>query len=161
MAEQIFEAPKTSGQIREIAITKTDFEADPSIVVVTERGNLGEYDGSLGVFHPEGAMAVEDFLEGETCRWAFFHAEFQYIIKGKAKMTYTLAPWHDDVKSIIVGTGDAYMIPTGADITWEVFPGAPFRKLCVTMPAEPMYQTVPLKKVVPYAEYYKNKKGTK
>jgi hypothetical protein len=132
---------------REILKVKVEVEGDPTVVTNTVRGRLGGFPIEKAIAHPECIMAVEDFFAGDTIRWAFHHAEFQYILKGKAELVYTLPPWHDEQKTLKVQTGDAYLIPNGADITFKIDKGAPFRKMCVVMPAEMGYFEVPPKDV--------------
>lgn len=138
--EEFLPEPKKSTDYDEIVKVKVDPDADITIVVHTERGDLEYPPFDSLISHPEGDMVIEDFPAGRTTRWCFWHAEFQYILKGTAEMTYTLLPYHDEVKTMIAGPGDAYLVPKGADITWKVLPGDGFRKLCVTMPADPAYR---------------------
>jgi len=134
--------------IREILKVHIDPEANPAVMIKTLRGNIGQFPLEKGIFHPDGFMAVEDLFAGETLRWMMQHAEFQYILKGKAEFIYSLAPWYDEEKTMTVVEGDAVLLPAGADITFKVAPGAPFRRICVIMPAQMSYLEVPPKNVV-------------
>lgn len=136
-----------SESIREILKVKVDPDREPTVATISVNGRLGGFPPDTAIIHPEGMMAVEDFFAGDTIRWPFPHAEFQYILKGKAELTYTLAPWHDEEKTLTVEPGDAYMIPNGAVVTFKIAPGDNFRKLCVVMPAFMAYMEVPPKKV--------------
>ena len=98
----------------------------------TVRGTLY---GKFYINEPSGFVCIEDFGAGETCRWAFFHDEFHYILEGEADLTYSMPPLHLEKKSAHVKAGQFYMIPAGAEIEWKVAPGSPYRKLCVGMPA--------------------------
>ena len=135
--------------IREILKVKVDPNRSPTHVTKTVPGDLPGFPADTAIFHPEGMMAIEDFKAGDTIRWTFPHPEFQYVLKGKAELVYTLAPWYDEEKTLSVNTGDAYLIPNGADVTFKIAPGEPFRKLCVVMPAYMKYLEVPPKNVVP------------
>ena len=129
--------------IREILKVKVDPTIEPTVVTKSVRGNLGGFPPETVIFHPECIMAIEDFFDGDTIRWAFHHAEFQYVLKGKAELMYTLAPWHDEQKTITVQQGDAYLIPTGADVIFKIEKSSPLRRMCVVMPAEMSYVEVP------------------
>ena len=76
------------------------------------------------------------------------HAEFNYVLKGKAEFIYSLPPWYQEEKTMTVEEGDAFLLPNGTDITFKVAPGAPFRRLCVSMPAQMSYLEIPPKNVV-------------
>jgi len=135
--------------IREILKVKVDPECNPTHITRTVRGDLFSFPPDTVIFHPEGMMAIEDFKAGESIRWAFAHAEFQYVLKGQAKLTYSLSPWHDEQKTLSVVPGDAYLIPNGADVTFSVAPGDPLRRMCVVMPSYMQYVEIPPKKVIP------------
>ena len=133
----------------EIPKVKVDPERTPTHVTKTLRGELGGFPADTGIFHPEGMMAIEDFKAGDTIRWTFPHPEFQYVLKGKAELTYMLPPWYDEEKTLTVETGDAYLIPNGADVVFKIAPGEPLRKLCMVMPPYSKYVEAPPKNVVP------------
>ena len=133
---------RMSAPIRELLKVKVDPESGPTRLTKTERGNLGGSPPDRTIYHPEGIMSIEDFFAGDIIQWSFHHAEFQYILKGNAELVYTLPPWHDEKKTMTVSTGDAFLIPKGADVTFSIGSGAPLRKLCVVMPAEMSYVEV-------------------
>jgi uncharacterized cupin superfamily protein len=126
-------------EVKEISKIKIDPEAKVKRIVKTLRGDL---HFSCELVTPQGMLAVEDFASGETIRWIFFHDEWHYILKGKAELTYSLPPWHDEQKTMTVEAGEAYFIPCGADITFKIVSKEPYRKMLVVMPPELMYKTV-------------------
>jgi hypothetical protein len=130
---------KKASEIREILKVHVDPDRGPSKIIDTPSGSFTALPPEHDIFHPEGIMAIEDSLPSPNKRWTFFHTEFHYILKGKAEITYTLPPWHDEEKTMTVEAGDAYLIPSGADFKWNIFPGEPLRKMCVVMPAQPSY----------------------
>jgi hypothetical protein len=135
--------------IREILKVKVDPNRNPTHVTKTVRGDLPGFPADTTIFHPEGMMAIEDFKAGDTIRWTFPHAEFQYVLKGKAELVYILPPWYDEEKTLSMETGEACLIPNGADVTFKIAPGEPLRKLCVVMPAYMKYLETPPKNIVP------------
>lgn len=89
---------------------------------------------------PEGAVVVEDFPPETTFWWAYWYDEVQYILGGKADITYTLPASRFSVeKTMTVETGDCYIIPSGARLTFKVAPGGPLKKFCVMMPGPRLY----------------------
>jgi quercetin dioxygenase-like cupin family protein len=83
---------------------------------------------------PEASVACEDFAAGSTVHWFFDYTEAQYILSGKAEITYRLAPLYVEEKTFTAEAGDAYVIPKGAIIEFKIDPSGPFRKFCVIMP---------------------------
>ena len=99
----------------------------------TKRGTL-TYIGD-SIWYKEGVVLLENFIAGETMRWTFWFDEVHYILAGKAEVSYLLPASRFSVqKHMKVQAGDAYLIPTGADMTWKVDPSGPLTKLCVIMP---------------------------
>ena len=130
---------KKASEIREILKVTVDPDAEPTVVVKTPSGSFTQFPPEMGIFHPEGTMALEDSLPSPNKQWFFSHSEFHYILKGTADITYTLAPWHDVEKTMSIKAGDAYLIPKGTIFKWNIHPGEPLRKMCLIMPAEPLY----------------------
>ncbi len=126
--------------MKEIAKVHIDRDAPATRRIVTLRGNL--YPIGKPLVTPHGTGAVEDFGAGETVRWQFWHAEAHYILDGTAAVRYSLPPWFDEEQQMTVETGDLYIIPPGADVTWTVTSSAPLRKLCVILPLESLYQEI-------------------
>ena len=126
----------------EIIKKKIDADTPPTHVFETEFGNL--YMG-VNVPSPEALVAIEDFAAGDTLRWRFWHTEVHFILKGKAEITYTLGPWHDEKKTFSIEAGDCYVIPRAAELEFKVSPEGPLRKFCVVMPKDPIYDIRPKK----------------
>ena len=130
---------KKVSEIREILKVHVDPDRGPSKIINTPSGSFTAIAPEHDIFHPEGIMAIEDSLPAKDKRWTFFHTEFHYILKGEADISYTLPPWHDEEKTMHVKAGDAYLIPKGTEFMWNIYPEEPFRKMCVVMPAQPLY----------------------
>ena len=79
-------------------------------------------------------LGYESFAPGATVNWAFWHDEVHYITRGTAKATYTLAPNHRKIITKTFTKGDAYLIPNGARVRFEVGPDEPYLHFCVIMP---------------------------
>jgi ethanolamine utilization protein EutQ (cupin superfamily) len=90
----------------------------------------------IAVFNdePGGTTGVEDFRRGEEVEWSFYHDEVQYILKGKAEITYSLPPVHRRWYKTSAEEGCVYLIPRGARVKFKVIGDEPYRHLFVVMP---------------------------
>jgi hypothetical protein len=90
----------------------------------------------IAVFNdePGGTTGVEDFRPGDEVEWNFFHDEVQYILKGKAEITYSLPPIHRKWYKTSAEEGSVYLIPRGARVKFKVIGNDPYRHLFVVMP---------------------------
>jgi uncharacterized cupin superfamily protein len=144
----VFGGEKEVSKFREIRKVRINPDAEPTYVVRWLRGAAAEYPSEMGIFHPEGMMAIEDFLAGETTFWSFWHPEFHLVLKGTCEITYCLAPWYDEEHTITVGPGDAYILPNGANVTFKVSPEGPMRHMCVVMPRQNLYGMLRPKNII-------------
>ena len=83
---------------------------------------------------PGGTTGVEDFRPGDEVEWNFYHDEVQYILKGKAEMTYSLPPLHRKWYKTSAEEGCVYLIPRGARVKFKVIGNDPYRHLFVVLP---------------------------
>lgn len=112
---------------------------DEQIEVRSLRGTWAVHPSVI--WKPEALVALESFPAGKTTRYMFWHNEVQYIVEGKAELTYSLPITRFSVeKKLVVQKGDAYVIPCGADIKFAVDPSGPLQKLCVAMPGPARYR---------------------
>lgn len=81
-----------------------------------------------------GTLAYELFAAGSTVNWAFWHDEVHVVMRGEAKITYTLGPNHRKQVTKTFRKGDTYLIPNGARVRFEVARGEPYLHVCVIMP---------------------------
>jgi mannose-6-phosphate isomerase-like protein (cupin superfamily) len=133
--------------IDKIPVVKIDLEAKVEKFYELREGKAYRLEG--GLFDPLATCCIEDFGPGETFGpWSFWHDELQWITKGKAEITYTLPPWHDEEKHMTCEAGDVYAIPCGARLTFKVVSKEPYRHFSVIMPQEDLYRQVQPKKVV-------------
>ncbi|MFC2032467.1 cupin domain-containing protein [Chloroflexota bacterium] len=131
--------------LTEMPFMKFDPDQEPDVRVETLSGIYLGFRKNV-IRSANGSCALEDFLPGETMFWFFPNDEIQYIVKGKAEVTYSLAGTsHTEQKTMMVEPGDCYLIPRGARVTWKVVPGDPLRHLCFLMPGGPPTQRVPCK----------------
>ena len=144
----VFGGEKSSSNYRELLKVSVNPDEKPTYVVRWLKGGAAEYPAEKGIFHPEGMMAIEDFLPGETSFWTFFHPEFHYVLKGRCEITYLLPPWYDEEKTLIAEPGDAYLLPTGSNVTFKVISEEAFRHMCVVMPRQMLYGAVRPKTIV-------------
>jgi len=118
----------------EIPFIKVNPDEAPDQKIRTVSGDIYP-NTKQTMFWEEALVSVEDFPAGETVSWFFPEPEVQYILRGKAELTYSLgATSHTEQKQITVKEGDCYIIPAAARLTWNVDPGGPLRKFCVVMP---------------------------
>ncbi len=129
--------------LTEIPFMKFDPDQKPDLRVETQSGVFLAFTKNY-IRMANGRSGLEDFLPGETMFWFFPHEEIQYIVKGRAEMTYSLAGTsHTEQKTMTVEPGDCYLIPRGARVTWKVAPGDPLRHLFFIMPGTPPTQRKP------------------
>jgi mannose-6-phosphate isomerase-like protein (cupin superfamily) len=81
-----------------------------------------------------GTLAYESFAPGSTVNWAFWHDEVHVIMRGEAKVTYTLGPNHRKQVTKTFRKGDTYLIPNGARVRFEIGQKEPYMHVCVIMP---------------------------
>lgn len=93
------------------------------------------------IWKPEGLVALEAFPAGKVTKYTFWHNEVQYIVSGRAELRYVLPITRYSVKkSMNVVPGDAYIIPCGADVEFDVDASGPLVRFCVAMPGPPRYR---------------------
>lgn len=79
-------------------------------------------------------IAYESFAAGSTVNWAFWHDEVHVVTGGEAEVTYTLGPNHRKQVVKRFGAGDAYLIPNGARVRFDIVSEGPYLHVCVIMP---------------------------
>ena len=82
---------------------------------------------------PRAVVAHEVFLPNTTVDWAFWHDEVHIVTRGRAEVTYTLAPNHRKQVSKTLQAGDTYLIPDGARVRFDIG-DEPYIHICVIMP---------------------------
>lgn len=97
-------------------------------------GDVERFQVRFVVNDPRGAIAHEAFAAGSVVNWAFWHDEVHYVTRGEATVTYTLAPNHRKQVTRHCQAGDAYVIPDGARVRFEIGDDEPFVHVCVIMP---------------------------
>ncbi len=83
---------------------------------------------------PEASVSRLDYAAGSIRKWFFDFSEVQYILGGKAEITYRLAPLYIEEKNFTAEAGDVYVIPKGAIMQFKVDPSGPYKILCIVMP---------------------------
>jgi mannose-6-phosphate isomerase-like protein (cupin superfamily) len=78
-------------------------------------------------------IAHEAFPPNTVVNWAFWHDEVHIVTRGKAEVTYTLAPNHRKQVTKTFQAGDTYVIPDGARVRFEI-KDEPYVHICVIMP---------------------------
>jgi len=118
----------------EIPIMRVNLNQSPDQKIKTISGNFYP-NTEQTMTYEEAYVSVEDFGAGEDFSWFFPEPEIQYILKGKAEMTYSLgATSHTETKTVMLQEGDCYIIPAAARCRWKVDPAGPLRKFVVMMP---------------------------
>ena len=123
-----------------IGDTIPKMKVDPEAPQTEVWCHRGIWSHGPGISCRGGAVNQENFPAGKTTHFVFWYDEVQYILDGKAELTYTL--WQNRFtveKKMTVEKGDIYIIPKGADIHFKVDPSGPLKKLCVMMPAPDDY----------------------
>ena len=113
---------------------------DKQIEVTSLRGTWSVHPDLL--WKPEALCHLQSFHAGKTTRYIFWHTEVQFVVEGKAQLSYSLPITRFSVeKTMTVEKWDAYVIPCGADIKFEVDPSGPLYTFCVAMPGPPRYRS--------------------
>ena len=89
---------------------------------------------NCGIDEPSCQINFEDWLPGPDIWWSMNHDEVQYVTKGRAEITYWLAPLMQETGTVIAEPGCIYLLPRGARIRWRVLGDEPFRHLCICYP---------------------------
>lgn len=82
---------------------------------------------------PRATIAHESFLPNTTVHWAFWHDEVHVVTRGHADVTFTLPPNHRKQVTRRFEAGDAYLIPDGARVRFDIG-DEPYIHVCVIMP---------------------------
>jgi hypothetical protein len=83
---------------------------------------------------PEASISREDSPAGSIIRWFFDYTVVQFILGGRAEITYRLPPLYLEEKTFTAGVWDAYVIPKGTSVEFKIDPSGPYKKLCVIIP---------------------------
>lgn len=111
------------------------FKVDPGKMQPTHIATRGAtFDIAVFNDEPGATTGVEDFRSGDEVEWSFYHDEVQYILKGKAEITYSLPPLHRRWYQTEASEGCVYLIPRGARVKFKVIGDEPYRHLFVVMP---------------------------
>jgi len=124
-------APAFPFQYSDLKVFKVDPKDMKPISIETRGVTL-----DLAVYNdePGGSTGIEDFRVGDVVEWNFHHDEVQYIVKGKAELTYSLPPLHRRWYTTTAEEGCIYLIPRGARVKFKVIGDEPYRHLWVVMP---------------------------
>ena len=115
-------------------IPKGKITADTPVEKVLETPYGKLYRSGERVWAREGSACREDFGPGSVVWWSFWHAEFHYILEGKAEVIYKKQPLYLEEGKMTIGPGSAYFILPGTIMEWKVDRSGPLKKLCVLMP---------------------------
>lgn len=107
--------------------------SDPQMFGGSRVGDTETFQVEFLVNDPRGTIAHEAFPAGSTVNWAFWHDEVHVVTRGQARVTYTLGPNHRKQVEKTFQAGDAYLIPAGARVRFEIGE-EPYVHVCVIMP---------------------------
>lgn len=89
---------------------------------------------NTGIDEPTTQINYEDFYQGQPITWSMPHDEVQYVISGRAEITFHLPPLMQESGKVVAEPGCVYLLPQGARIVWNVLSDEPFRHLCICYP---------------------------
>jgi quercetin dioxygenase-like cupin family protein len=89
---------------------------------------------NTGINEPACQINYEDFIKGTDIVWTLAHDEVQYVVSGRAEITYHLPPLMLESGVEVAEPGSIYYLPRGCRVVWKVLSDEPFRHLCVTYP---------------------------
>lgn len=96
-------------------------------------GDEERFQVEFAINDHRATIAHEAFLANSTVHWAFWHDEVHIITGGTADVTYTLPPNHRKQVKKTFRAGDAYLIPDGARVRFDIG-DEPYVHICVIMP---------------------------
>ena len=103
------------------------------------RGTIAVYADFI--WKPEALVSLISIPPESTFHWVYTAEEVQFILGGKAELTYsTLCNRYTTEKKMTVEKGDAYLLPRGADVTFETDSSGPLQIFNVVMPAYHAYK---------------------
>ncbi|MEL7030214.1 MAG: hypothetical protein AAGL49_13650, partial [Pseudomonadota bacterium] len=71
---------------------------------------------NTGIDEPCTQINYEDFYKGQAITWSMPHDEVQYVVSGRAEITYFLPPLMQESGKAIAEPGSVYILPQGARI---------------------------------------------
>jgi len=82
---------------------------------------------------------VAELAPGASFFWFFSTDEMHYVCQGEADLVYSFASTsHTEQKKLHLVTGDFYIVPLGARLTWTVpATSKPFKLLSICQPGMP------------------------
>ena len=107
--------------------------AEPQVFGSPVVGEEERFQVQFLVNDPRATIAYEAFPAGSTVNWAFWHDEVHVVTRGRAEVTYTLAPNHRKQVRRTFEAGSAYLIPDGARVRFEIGE-EPYVHVAVIMP---------------------------
>jgi mannose-6-phosphate isomerase-like protein (cupin superfamily) len=107
--------------------------SEPKVFGGSRVGEEETFQVEFLVNDPRGTIAFEAFPARSNINWAFWHDEVHVVTRGRAKVTYTLAPNHRKRVERSFQAGDTYLIPSGARVRFEIGE-EPYLHVCVIMP---------------------------
>lgn len=104
----------------------------PEQIVKMPRFGTTHYFPNADIRTANAVLAFEEFTDGDTMSYVTSRNVACIVIKGKAKITYSLkVKRYTEEKELTVGPGDVYIIPKNTFVEWKVIPGSRFRHLYV------------------------------
>ncbi len=96
-------------------------------------GQMEEFRVQFLLNDHRATFAYEAFDPESVVNWAFWHDEVHVVTRGTAVVSYTLPPNHRRQVTKTFSAGDAYLIPDGSRVRFEIG-DEPYVHFCVIMP---------------------------
>ena len=94
----------------------------------------------IGIDEPPCQLVYEDFFPDHEYRWTTWIDQVDFVMEGKAEITYYQPPSLEEKVTIIVKAPCVYLIPRGTPIVWRVLGNSVFRHISVDIP-NPLFPT--------------------
>jgi hypothetical protein len=116
------------------------YQIDPHDLEAIQPGPFPFCEGAVsrmvgvGIDEPACQVVFEDFFPGPEYVWTTWQDQIDFVIEGRAQITYFEPPDQDIKHTVTVGPGCIYLIPRGTKIFWKVLGEGVFRHISIDFP---------------------------
>lgn len=94
----------------------------------------------IGIDEPCCQVVFEDFFPGYEYRWTTWVDQIDYVVSGKAEITFHQPPGLEVQKTVLVEAPSIYLIPRGTPLVWKIIGDEVFRHFSFDVP-NPLFPT--------------------
>ena len=94
----------------------------------------------VGIDEPCCQVVYEDFFPGYEYKWTTWVDQIDYVVSGKAEITFYQPPSLEVKQTVLVEAPSIYLIPRGTVLTWKVIGEDVYRHFSFDIP-NPLFPT--------------------